>query len=57
MGDYAAIDRVSIIFEDSEQVMWIGMSRPYSGIYIFDREKETFKKYLLKLRMIMWNRQ
>ena len=32
------------ILEDSKEFMWIGMSRPFPGIYLFDKEKESFTK-------------
>ncbi|MBC8319830.1 MAG: response regulator [Bacteroidetes bacterium] len=32
------------ILEDSKHFMWIGMNRPLPGIYLFDKEKESFTK-------------
>ncbi len=32
------------ILEDSKHRLWIGMNRPYAGIYLFDRDEESVTK-------------
>jgi ligand-binding sensor domain-containing protein len=32
------------ILEDSKQFMWIGINHPVTGIYLFDKEKDSFTK-------------